>query len=77
MNNDPIISHSKQAPSGVREFSHWSNQSAKEAKNIAKASEHMSTNEFSLAIKRLETNLLSEKPLRHDVPRGYYLNIQV
>ena len=31
----------------------------------------------SRAAKRLEAALKSEKPLRRDVPRGYYLDIKV
>ena len=76
MSDDYIISHSKTAPSVVRELTNRGMQTSLSGNKI-KSSEHMTQPEFSLAIQRLESQLLSEKPFRDDVPRGYYLNIQV
>ena len=76
MSHEFIIPHSKTAPSAVREFNNRGTQSSVIEKSI-KSSDHMRESEFSLAIQRLETQLLSEKSFRDDVPRGYYLNIQI
>ena len=77
MSNDFLISHSRQPPLPVGEPSHWENQTPVAEKKNAKASEPMSDLEFSVAIERLKMKLSSEQSLRHDVPRGYYLNLRV
>ena len=77
MSNDFFISHSSQPRLAVGEYSHWENQTPVAEKKNAKASEPMSDPEFRVAIERLKMKLSSEQSLRHDVPRGYYLNLRV
>ena len=77
MNNDFLISHSRQPRLAVGEHSHWENQTIAPEKKNAKASEPMSDPEFRVAIERLRMKLSSEQSLRHDVPRGFYLNLRV
>ena len=77
MSNDFLISHSRQPSLAVREHSHWENQTPVAEKKNAKASEPMSEPEFRVAIERLNMKLSSKQSLRHDVPRGYYLNLRV
>ena len=71
------ISDSKQPSLAVGERLRWENQTQMEGKKNARASEPMSDNEFRIAIERLKMKLSSEQSLRHDVPRGYYLNLRV
>ena len=77
MSNDFLISHSRQPPFAVGERPNWENQTLVAEKKNAKASEPMSDIEFRVAIERLKMKLSSEQSLRHDVPRGYYLNLRV
>ena len=77
MSNDFLISHSRQPPFAVGGHSHWDNQTPVAEKKSAKASEPMSDLEFMVAIERLKMKLSSDQSLRHDVPRGYYLNLRV
>ena len=77
MSNDFFISHSRQPPLAVGEHSHWENQTPVAEKKNAKTTELMSDPEFRVAIERLKMKLSSEQSLRHDVPRGYYLNLRV
>ncbi len=77
MSNDFLISHSRQPPSVVGKHPRWENQTPVAEKKNAKASEPMSDPEFRVAIERLKMKLSSEQSLRHDVPRGYYLNLRV
>ena len=77
MSNDFLISHSRRLPMAAGEHSHWKNQTPVAEKKNAKASEPMSDPEFRVAIERLKMKLSSEQSLRHDVPRGYYLNLRV
>ena len=77
MSNDFLISHSRLQPLAVGERSHWENQTPVAEKKNTKTSEPMSDPEFRVAIERLKIKLSSEQSLRHDVPRGYYLNLRV
>ena len=77
MSNDFLISHSKHPPLAVGGHSLWENQTPVAEKKNAKASEPMSDPEFRVAIERSKMKLSSEQSLRHDVPRGYYLNLRV
>ena len=77
MSNDFLISHLRQPPLAVGEPSYRENQTPVAEKNNAKASEPMSDPDFRIAIERLKMKLSSEQSLRHDVPRGYYLNLRV
>ncbi len=40
-------------------------------------SEPMGNKELDLAIKKLNYNLSSDKALREDMPRGFYLNVRI
>ena len=77
MSNDFLISHSRQPPLAVGEHSHWENQTPLAEKGNAQGTGPMSDPEFKVAIERLKLKLSSEQSLRHDVPRGYYLNLRV
>ena len=77
MSNDFFISNSRQPQLAVGKHSHWENQIPVAEKKNAKASEPMNDAEFRVAIERLRMKLSSEQTLRHDVPRGYYLNLRV
>ena len=77
MSNDFFISHSSQSPLAVGEYSQRENQTPVAEKQNAKALEPMGDPEFRVAIERLKIKLSSEQSLRHDVPRGYYLNLRV
>ncbi len=50
---------------------------SREVENQARVTRPMDDPEFHRAIDRLNRHLDSEKPLRHDVPRGFYLNIRI
>ena len=39
--------------------------------------EPMGNKELDLAIKKLNYNLSSDKALREDMPRGFYLNVRI
>ena len=77
MNNDFLISHSKQPPLSVGGRAHWEIQTPVTEKRNAHTTEPMGDPEFKVAIERLKMKLSSEQSLRHDVPRGYYLNLRV
>ena len=40
-------------------------------------SDPMGNKELDLALKKLNYNLSSDKDLREDVPRGFYLNVRI
>ncbi|MDC0190028.1 hypothetical protein OAJ77_02220 [Rhodospirillales bacterium] len=77
MSNEFLISHSRQPPLTVGEHLRWETQTPVAEKKNATTSEPMSDPEFRLAIERLKMKLSSKQSLRHDVPRGYYLNLRV
>ena len=77
MDNDFIISQSKTTTSTVSDFSKKVNSPIWEHNRSTGNSEPMSDPEFNLAVGRFNTKIASEKPLRDDVPRGYYLNVRV
>lgn len=52
-------------------------QASREVENRARVTQPMDDPELRRASARLEQNLSSEKPLRSDVPRGFYLNVRV
>ena len=45
--------------------------------NRNRQSEPMGNKELDLAIKKLNYNLSSDKALREDMPRGFYLNVRI
>ena len=45
--------------------------------NRNRQSEPMGNKELDLAIKKLDHNLSSDKALREDMPRGFYLNVRI
>jgi len=53
------------------------NGTAREARTRAQADPNNQPPQSVRATKRLEAALKSEKPLRRDVPRGYYLDIKI
>jgi len=50
---------------------------SREVENQARVTKPMEGSEFCRMVDRLNRLLDSGKPLRHDVPRGFYLNIRV
>ena len=50
---------------------------AREAEAQARISQTTETPKFRQALDRLNRILDRDKPLRDDVPRGYYLNIEI
>ena len=46
-------------------------------RNGNRQSEPMGNRELDLALKKLNYNLSSDKALREDVPRGFYLNVRI
>ena len=77
MDDNFYISHSKQTASPVRQQGLSGDQVSREVERATHVSEPMSDFEFKVAIERLSKNLSSERPFRHDVPRGYYLNVRI
>ena len=77
MINDFLVSHSKQPTLPIGDRAHWGNQTPLVEKRNATASQPMTDLEFKVAIERLKTKLSSEQSFRHDVPRGYYLNVRI
>jgi len=52
-------------------------ESAREVKSRAAVTEQNHSPEERNNLRRLNSVLAHERPLREDVPRGYYLNIKV
>ena len=52
-------------------------EASREIENRARVTIPMNDPEFKNAVTRLNRNLEVDAPLRHDVPRGYYLNVRV
>ena len=52
-------------------------QASREIENRARVTLPMNDPEFKNAVMRLNRDLEANAPLRHDVPRGYYLNVRV
>ena len=77
MDNDFTVSQSKTTTSTVSDFSKKVNSSIWEHNRSTGGSEPMSDSEFRLAVERFNTKITSGRPLRDDVPRGYYLNVRV
>ena len=77
MDDNFYISHSKQMASPIRQQGHSGLKDSTEAGRPTGISEPMSDTEFKAAIESLRKNLSSERPIRHDVPRGYYLNVRI
>ena len=46
-------------------------------RNRNSQSDPMGNKELDLALKKLNYNLSSDKDLREDVPRGFYLNVRI
>ena len=46
-------------------------------RNRNSQSEPMGNKELDLALKKLNYNLSSDKTLREDMPRGFYLNVRI
>ena len=77
MSKDYSIVDSKQASQSIdTQFANHYRASKVFGKRTL-GSEPMDNNEFNMAIKRLAKNLSSGASLRHDVPRGYYLNVRI
>jgi len=77
MDDKFYISNSKQMASPVRQQELSGYQASREAARAARVSEPMSDSEYKESIERLRKYLSSERPIRHDVPRGYYLNVRI
>ena len=52
-------------------------EASREIENRARVSLSMNDPEFKNALMRLKRDLEADEPLRHDVPKGYYLNVRV
>ena len=52
-------------------------RAGQEAAGSARVSAPMGGPEFQNALKKLTRVIDADKPLRHDVPRGFYLNLRV
>lgn len=52
-------------------------RAGQEAAGSARVSAPMDGTEFQNALKKLIRVMDAGKPLRHDVPRGFYLNLRV
>jgi len=77
MSSGLFISDSTQAPSPGRQRALSGYKVSSEAGNNSRVIEPMDDLEFKRAIARLNRNLSSGLPLRHDVPRGYYVNVRI
>jgi len=55
----------------------YRSESVRDVKSRAAVSQQTQTPEESNNLRRLNSVLSHERPLREDVPRGYYLNISV
>ena len=61
----------------IQDKSRASYQSAREVEQQARVTKTADTPEFRRALDRLNRVLDEDKPLRDDVPRGYYLNLVI
>ena len=61
----------------VRQQAMTGYQASREIENRARVTLPMNDPEFKNAVMRLNRDLEADAPLRHDVPRGYYLNLRV
>ena len=61
----------------VRQQAMTGYEASREIENRARVTLPMNDPEFKNAVTRLNRDLDADAPLRHDVPRGYYLNIRV
>lgn len=52
-------------------------RAGQEAAGTARVSAPMGGAEFQNALKKLTRVMDADKPLRHDVPRGFYLNVRI
>ena len=77
MDNDFTISQSKTTISPARDYSQKGNRANVEYDRGTGVSEPMSDPEFKSAVERFKRKIASEKPIREDFPRGYYLNVRV
>ena len=77
MSNGLFIPSSPQTNSPVRQRALSDYQASREEKNNIRVTDPMNDPELKIAIARLNKNLSSGQPLRHDVPRGYYLNVRI
>jgi len=65
------------SPGGSRAEAFSGYRAGQEAAGSARVSAPMGGPEFLSALKKLTRALDADKPLRHDVPRGFYLNRRV
>ena len=77
MSNGLFISDSTQVNPRARQQALSGYQASREGGKIVRITEPMDDPEFKIAVARLNKNLSSGRPLRHDVPRGYYLNVRI
>ena len=61
----------------VRQHAMAGYEASREVGNRARVTLPMNDPEFKNAVTRLNRDLDADAPLRHDVPRGYYLNLRV
>ena len=77
MSNGLFISDSIQVNPPARQQAHSGYQASREGGKNVRITEPMDDPEFKIAVARLNKNLSSGRPLRHDAPRGYYLNVRI
>ena len=61
----------------VRQQAMTGYEASREIENRARVTLPMNDPEFKNAMTRLNRDLEADGPLRHDVPRGYYLDVRV
>ena len=61
----------------VRQQAMTGYEASREVENRARVTQPMNDPEFKNAVMRLNRDLEAGAPLRHDVPRGFYLNVRV
>ncbi len=61
----------------VRQQAMTGYEASREVENRARVTQPMNDPEFKNAMMRLNRDLEADAPLRHDVPRGFYLNVRV
>jgi hypothetical protein len=61
----------------VRQQAMTGYEASREVENRARVTQPMNDPEFKNAVMRLNRDLEADAPLRHDVPRGFYLNVRV
>ena len=77
MSNGLFIPSSPQANSPDRQRALSDYQASREEKKNIRVADPMNDPELKIALARLNKNLSSGRPLRQDVPRGYYLNVRI